>query len=103
MQEVKDIYFNAETRRIRDLSLEISTLVRSEQNPLRLTGGMLKLLKELNKKPHKTDLSDINAYIRGMKTVWHDVGDQMDSIMRYSFIKAVVGARIKEQRMITVG
>ena len=91
-----------ETRRVRDVSLRISAISRTEYNSVNFTAELLVLLREL-KRDNTPDLSDIRAFIKGVKQTYYAMEDQMDDTMKYSFRKAVVGARIKEQRFITVG
>lgn len=97
------IYFDSETRRIRRTALQISNLTRFELNTDKFTTGMLTLLNRLNrdnKVQNVLQLSNIRSLIKGMKNAFYDSEYQMDNITRYCQIKAVVGLRIKEQRLI---
>lgn len=95
-----------ETRRIRDVSLQLSKVARFEKNPYKFTTETLRLLKELNTEKNSkndVDLSDIRAFIKGIKDTFYEVEDQINDVMKYSLRKAVVGARIKEQKLIIIG
>ena len=107
------MYVDPNTRNIRRVSFQISALSRFEPNTERFTEGMLKLLNELKRNNNSNNnkvtlqsvvqLNNVRSFIKDMKIGFYECEEKMDSISRYSHIKAVVDARIKEQRLIIVG
>ena len=107
------MYVDPNSRSIRRLSLQISAMAKFEPNAERFTERMLSLLNKLRKEDNNNnnkitlqriaELNSIRSFIKGAKNIFYECEDKMDSIMRYSHIKTVVGLRIKEQRFITIG